>query len=164
MSDLVGNLKDSITCNKAPMISSILMIFQHYEENNEVSLDSWTPGGTRTSCYGDKNSLRSSSPNSFMQTTLDDLNNLSGSQQLDQDDLDFCSVANSNRSVANSNRSSVASSSRSSVAMSGSGSETSGRTQSGGGGSESDYSSEPWMNPKYMTEDKHSCATWPIRK
>ena len=163
MSDLVRNLKDRFSHNVAPMISSILMMFQHYEENNEVSLDSWTPGGTRTSCYGDENSLRSS-PNSFMQTTLDDMNNLSGSQQLDQDDLDFCSVANSNRSVATSNRCSVASSSRSSVAMSDSGSETSGRTLGGSERSESDYSSEPWMNPKYMTEDKHSCATWPIRK
>lgn len=95
-----------------------------------------------------------------MQTTLEDLNNLSGSQQLNQDDLNFCSVANSNRN-------SVASS-RVSVAMSDSSSETSGtlsgRTQSGSGVSENDYSSEPWMNPKYMTEDKRSCATWPLRK
>ena len=151
-------------------------MFQDYEKNNEVNLDSWSPGDKGTGCYDDEDSLRSS-PNSFMQTTLDDMNNLSGSQQLNQDDLDFCSVANSNRSsvvssnrssvarsncssVASSNRSSVASSnSSSSVAMSDSGSEANGRRQS-----EWDYSSQPWMNPKYMTEDKHSCATWPIRK
>lgn len=137
-----------------------LSLFQDYEENNEVCLDSWNPGRKGTSLSGDENSTYSSPNNSFMQTTLEDFNNLSGSQRLDKVDLDFCSVANSNRS-------SVASSGNSD-AMSDNCSENNGRFSgswhNSTDGCEEDYNSGPWINPKYATEGKHSCATWPIRK
>ena len=121
-----------------------------------MSLDTWSPNRLGTGLYNDENSAVSSPNNSFMQVTLEDFNNLSGCQKLDNDDLDFCSVSNSNRSSVVSRTYSVATSD--------SGSMNSGRYGGQADVNEDDFSSRPWMNPKYEAEEKHSCVTWPFRK
>ena len=122
-----------------------------------MNLDAWSPSGASSSLYHDDNSAMNSPNNSFMQVTLDDFNNLSGSQKLDDDDLDFCSGSNSNRSSVISNTYSVASGdSRTTV--------NSGRLEGTSYSRAGEFSSQPWTNPKFAEEEKHSCATWPIRK
>lgn len=121
-----------------------ILNFKDYEERNEINLDDWSPSVVKNDFENDTISEGEEPDDENTPAVVienppypESLSDLDTHNNLDLDPYDINSVAPGNRSSA-----------RNSIQ------------------DDIDYSSQPWINPKFRKEKEHSqsCTTWPIRR